>query len=144
MYIIIIRQFFRIHLLIQITIILIEYQIVSNAGSISKIIIKKLGYHSHPRIHHMISCLPSTKRASSPLNPIIIQTSASPPPKDHASFLERSHVEMTETPPNPKEEAGKHNTLKYSLLGPSLTKAGQDSVDQQKARVSVLNCSENS
>lgn len=25
-----------------------------------------------------------------------------------------------------------HNTLKYSLLGPSLTKAGQSSVDQQK------------
>lgn len=25
-----------------------------------------------------------------------------------------------------------HNTLKYSLLGPSLTKAGQDSVDQTK------------
>ena len=28
-----------------------------------------------------------------------------------------------------KEE---HDTLKYHLLGPSLTKAGQDSVDQQK------------
>ena len=25
-----------------------------------------------------------------------------------------------------------HNSLKYHLLGPSLTKAGQDSVDQQK------------
>ena len=25
-----------------------------------------------------------------------------------------------------------HGTLKYHLLGPSLTKAGQDSVDQQK------------
>ncbi|KAI9680353.1 MAG: hypothetical protein M1829_001239 [Trizodia sp. TS-e1964] len=30
-----------------------------------------------------------------------------------------------------KEETG-HETLKYQLLGPSLTKAGQDSVDQQK------------
>lgn len=27
-----------------------------------------------------------------------------------------------------------HETLKYHLLGPSLTKAGQDSVDQQKVR----------
>lgn len=27
-----------------------------------------------------------------------------------------------------------HDTLKYHLLGPSLTKAGQDSVDQQKVR----------
>ena len=26
----------------------------------------------------------------------------------------------------------KHESLKYHLLGPSLTKAGQDSVDQQK------------
>ncbi len=29
-----------------------------------------------------------------------------------------------------------HDTLKYSLLGPSLTKSGQDNVDQQKARLS--------
>ena len=28
-----------------------------------------------------------------------------------------------------------HDTLKYHLLGPSLTKAGQDSVDQQKVAV---------
>lgn len=29
-----------------------------------------------------------------------------------------------------------HDTLKYHLLGPSLTKAGQDSVDQQKVAFS--------
>ena len=28
-----------------------------------------------------------------------------------------------------------NDTLKYQLLGPSLTKAGQDAVDQQKVRV---------
>ena len=28
--------------------------------------------------------------------------------------------------------AGDHDTLKYHLLGPSLTKAGQDTVDQHK------------
>jgi len=33
-----------------------------------------------------------------------------------------------------------HDTLKYHLLGPSLTKAGQDSVDQQKA-ASQAECS---
>lgn len=33
--------------------------------------------------------------------------------------------------PDPKPEA-EHDTLKYSLLGPSLTKSGQDNVDQQK------------
>ena len=31
-----------------------------------------------------------------------------------------------------KAKAAEHDTLKYHLLGPSLTKAGQDSVDQQK------------
>lgn len=30
--------------------------------------------------------------------------------------------------------AGEHDTLKYHLLGPSLTKAGQETVDQQKVR----------
>lgn len=29
-------------------------------------------------------------------------------------------------------------TLKYQLLGPSLTKAGQDSVDQRKVRLVVV------
>ena len=31
--------------------------------------------------------------------------------------------------------AGEHDTLKYHLLGPSLTKAGQDAVDQQKVKL---------
>lgn len=34
---------------------------------------------------------------------------------------------------NPAKITGdEHDTLKYHLLGPSLTKAGQDTVDQQK------------
>lgn len=32
-------------------------------------------------------------------------------------------------------DADEHRTLKYHLLGPSLTKAGQDAVDQQKVRL---------
>ena len=32
----------------------------------------------------------------------------------------------------PGANANDHDSLKYHLLGPSLTKAGQDSVDQQK------------
>ena len=32
---------------------------------------------------------------------------------------------------DPKQDA-EHESLKYHLLGPSLTKAGQDSVDQSK------------
>lgn len=39
---------------------------------------------------------------------------------------------MTTEHPLPQLEIDEHNTLKYSLLGPSLTKSGQDNVDQQK------------
>lgn len=35
----------------------------------------------------------------------------------------------------PDEDFG---TLKYQLLGPSLTKAGQDSVNQQKVRLMIV------
>jgi DNA polymerase kappa len=41
---------------------------------------------------------------------------------------------MTEPPPPDSELGQEHQTLKYSLLGPSLTKSGQDNVDQQKVR----------
>ena len=33
--------------------------------------------------------------------------------------------------------AGQHDTLKYSLLGPSLTKSGQDNVDQRKVSPTI-------
>jgi DNA polymerase kappa len=36
--------------------------------------------------------------------------------------------------PASEPESENYGTLKYQLLGPSLTKAGQDSVDQQKVR----------
>ncbi|KAI0904441.1 hypothetical protein F4823DRAFT_614891 [Ustulina deusta] len=44
------------------------------------------------------------------------------------------------TVPGPRE----HQTLKYSLLGPSLTKAGQDSVDQSKVSEIIYNASKGS
>ncbi|KAF3069810.1 DNA polymerase kappa [Daldinia childiae] len=44
----------------------------------------------------------------------------------------------------PKQDDGQHNTLKYSLLGPSLTKAGQDSVDQSKVSEIIYNASKGS
>jgi hypothetical protein len=40
-----------------------------------------------------------------------------------------------ENVPNTTKETGEHDSLKYHLLGPSLTKAGQDSVDQQKVQL---------
>lgn len=39
------------------------------------------------------------------------------------------------TAPRAEED---YETLKYQLLGPSLTKAGQDAVDQQKVRASEV------
>ena len=51
----------------------------------------------------------------------------------------------TESPANcneaPVQTADEHASLKYSLLGPSLTKAGQDKVDQAKVcRVFLAIC----
>lgn len=37
--------------------------------------------------------------------------------------------------PSPSQE---HRSLKYSLLGPSLLKAGQDAVDQRKVSISSI------
>lgn len=40
--------------------------------------------------------------------------------------------------------ASQHHTLKYSLLGPSLTKSGQDGVDQRKVSEVIYNASKGS
>ena len=50
----------------------------------------------------------------------------------------------THTPKPLVEEEPGHETLKYHLLGPSLTKAGQDSVDQQKVSEIIYNASKGS
>ncbi|KAF2814636.1 DNA-directed polymeras-like protein kappa [Mytilinidion resinicola] len=44
----------------------------------------------------------------------------------------------------PSPDSHEHDTLKYHLLGPSLTKAGQDSVDQQKVSNIIYNASKGS
>ncbi|KAK3989694.1 tannase and feruloyl esterase-domain-containing protein [Cladorrhinum sp. PSN332] len=43
-----------------------------------------------------------------------------------------------------KNESSEHASLKYSLLGPSLTKAGQDKVDQAKVSEIIYNASKGS
>ena len=50
-----------------------------------------------------------------------------------------SHLSLPkeEKRPDSPTDAG-HDTLKYHLLGPSLLKAGQDSVDQKKVRVATF------
>ncbi|KAI3390236.1 hypothetical protein diail_11388, partial [Diaporthe ilicicola] len=45
---------------------------------------------------------------------------------------------------SPQPLASQHATLKYSLLGPSLTKAGQDSVDQKKVSEIIYSASKGS
>lgn len=49
------------------------------------------------------------------------------PPSKSEQAEEETHTEQPSA-------AQDHDTLKYHLLGPSLTKAGQDAVDQQKVR----------
>ena len=49
-----------------------------------------------------------------------------------------------ETLQSPARENSEHDTLKYHLLGPSLTKAGQDSVDQHKVSEIIYNASKGS
>ncbi|KAL8869732.1 MAG: hypothetical protein Q9198_007810, partial [Flavoplaca austrocitrina] len=43
-----------------------------------------------------------------------------------------AHVPAGPLPTKTEVAVVEHDTLKYHLLGPSLTKAGQDAVDQQK------------
>ncbi|KAI1421492.1 hypothetical protein F5Y12DRAFT_701917 [Xylaria sp. FL1777] len=51
---------------------------------------------------------------------------------------------MAEENGNTESGSGGHETLKYHLLGPSLTKAGQDSVDQSKVSEIIYNASKGS
>ena len=61
-------------------------------------------------------------------------------PPDSASELdETARLEPREPP-----LASQHHTLKYHLLGPSLTKSGQDGVDQHKVSEIIYNASKGS
>lgn len=51
-----------------------------------------------------------------------------------------NHDSGDDAPP----DASQHHTLKYHLLGPSLTKSGQDNVDQQKVSEIIYNASKGS
>ncbi|KAH6672333.1 DNA-directed polymeras-like protein kappa [Halenospora varia] len=51
---------------------------------------------------------------------------------------------MATEPSDEPKVVNEHDTLKYSLLGPSLTKSGQDSVDQNKVSEIIYNASKGS
>ena len=53
-----------------------------------------------------------------------------------------AHAPESEQPPD--AASTEHDSLKYHLLGPSLTKAGQDTVDQQKVSEIIYNASKGS
>lgn len=81
-----------------------------------------------------------------PRNPI----SHHVPLQPDAGDAEKSHgglqrCKEPDTRPQPsKTPSNEHDSLKYHLLGPSLTKAGQDSVDQQKVSEVIYNASKGS
>ena len=56
----------------------------------------------------------------------------------------RAAAQGPEPPQPPDVTANEHDSLKYHLLGPSLTKAGQDTVDQQKVSEIIYNASKGS
>ncbi|KAH6620002.1 DNA-directed polymeras-like protein kappa [Boeremia exigua] len=55
----------------------------------------------------------------------------------------RAAAQASESP-QPDVASNEHDSLKYHLLGPSLTKAGQDTVDQQKVSEIIYNASKGS
>lgn len=57
---------------------------------------------------------------------------------EHTTQSSKGRPHPTRTPSN------EHDSLKYHLLGPSLTKAGQDTVDQQKVSEIIYNASKGS
>lgn len=56
----------------------------------------------------------------------------------------RAEAHAPEAPQPPDAASTEHDSLKYHLLGPSLTKAGQDTVDQQKVSEVIYNASKGS
>jgi DNA polymerase kappa len=79
-------------------------------------------------------------------------TAMSPPAADRAhstpsdpSLTIDAMLQPPQEPPQPsRTHSEEHDTLKYHLLGPSLTKAGQDTVDQQKVSEVIYNASKGS
>ncbi|KAI0606399.1 dna-directed polymerase [Pyrenophora tritici-repentis] len=68
-------------------------------------------------------------------------------PSAHASTIMTPSGPSRDNPDRPhtaRTASNEHNSLKYHLLGPSLTKAGQDSVDQTKVSEIIYNASKGS
>ncbi|XPS94412.1 DNA-directed DNA polymerase [Ascochyta lentis] len=92
----------------------------------------------------------STKTADASGAPPAISAptgSPAPPPDLRQSTRAMRAAAQAPEPPQPPAVAShlnEHDSLKYHLLGPSLTKAGQDTVDQQKVSEVIYNASKGS
>lgn len=102
-----------------------------------------------PSIAHASTAAASSRPTApasvgSPPPAVDIATAASmssPPPAEPADAAEQQPSTRPQPSRTPSDD---HDTLKYHLLGPSLTKAGQDSVDQQKVSEIIYNASKGS
>ncbi|KAF1958919.1 DNA-directed polymeras-like protein kappa [Byssothecium circinans] len=86
---------------------------------------------SHHRTHSAVPIHPDATTLPSPMSPFAVDNQKDPqkPPTLPTAL----HAASDE-----------HDTLRYHLLGPSLTKAGQESVDQQKVSEIIYNASKGS
>ncbi|KAF2110023.1 DNA polymerase kappa [Lophiotrema nucula] len=67
-----------------------------------------------------------------------------PPPNHGETATTRHGQTISSRPQASRTLSDEHDSLKYHLLGPSLTKAGQDTVDQQKVSEVIYNASKGS
>ncbi|KAI6855288.1 putative DNA-directed polymerase kappa [Hortaea werneckii] len=67
-------------------------------------------------------------------------------PRHNADLVDEAEIAIASASDSatPAPPASQHHTLKYHLLGPSLTKSGQDGVDQQKVSEIIYNASKGS
>lgn len=70
-------------------------------------------------------------------------TTTMPIPENASTTLSPTKS-LPDRPQPSRTPSNEHDSLKYHLLGPSLTKAGQDSVDQQKVSEIIYNASKGS
>lgn len=91
-----------------------------------------------PRPPRHVAASTMTRQVPGPARP---PPHPSPPPQP-AQHGSTETADACEKPP--PVTSTEHDSLKYHLLGPSLTKAGQDTVDQQKVSEIIYNASKGS
>ena len=58
-----------------------------------------------------------------------------------SAMTDKRDAESVSSPTDDSPAETQHHSLKYHLLGPSLTKSGQDGVDQEKVSDIIYNAS---